>query len=168
MKTCFKCKKIKDLTEFYKHPRMVDGHVNKCKSCNKKDVIENTAKNAEYYREYDRKRANLPHRVEARRLYQQTDAWKLSHKKAEKKYELSPKGKNTARRNLNKYPLKRAARLLVQVAVISKKIIKKNCEKCGSVKSQAHHDNYYEPLNVRWLCIKCHNNWHKHNIPIPF
>lgn len=37
-KKCFKCGKIKVLSDFYKHPMMEDGHVNKCKDCNKNDV----------------------------------------------------------------------------------------------------------------------------------
>ena len=41
MKKCFKCNLEKPLTEFYKHSKMSDGHVNKCKICNKKDVSEN-------------------------------------------------------------------------------------------------------------------------------
>ena len=44
MKVCFKCFKEKPLTEFYKHSRMSDGHVNKCKTCNKIDVKK------DYYR----------------------------------------------------------------------------------------------------------------------
>jgi len=46
MKECFKCKQIKPLSEFYKHPATKDGHVNKCKICNKKDVLVNYKNNS--------------------------------------------------------------------------------------------------------------------------
>ena len=55
-KICFKCGKEKDLDEFYKHPQMPDGHVNKCKECNKQDVKANYGKKSEQYREYDKHR----------------------------------------------------------------------------------------------------------------
>ena len=66
-KKCFKCLVVKPLTEFYKHNRMADGHVNKCKECNKKDVKDNYLVNIENpeYLESERKRG----RNKYRRLY---------------------------------------------------------------------------------------------------
>ena len=33
MKNCIKCKKEKEITEFYAHPKMSDGHLGMCKAC---------------------------------------------------------------------------------------------------------------------------------------
>lgn len=46
-KRCFKCGQLLPLTEFYAHPEMADGHLNKCKSCTKKDVHKNYLINIE-------------------------------------------------------------------------------------------------------------------------
>ena len=57
-KKCFKCGEVKPLSEFYKHKQMKDGHVNKCKTCNKNDVAEHRVDNLEAIRAYDRGRGN--------------------------------------------------------------------------------------------------------------
>jgi hypothetical protein len=42
------------------------------------------------------------------------------------------------------------------------------CEKCGSEKSEIHHENYESPLAVKWLCRKCHLSEHGiKNIVLP-
>lgn len=68
-KVCFKCKVEKKLTEFYVHPAMGDGRLNKCKECARKDVRANYEANTERYRAYDRARgyrAGDPTKVAAR------------------------------------------------------------------------------------------------------
>jgi hypothetical protein len=68
-KVCFKCQVEKALTEFYVHPAMGDGRLNKCKECARKDVRTNYEANADHYRAYDRKRGYRPgdpHKVAAR------------------------------------------------------------------------------------------------------
>ena len=56
MKTCFKCGAEKPLTDYYKHKKMADGHLNKCKSCTKSDAKNHRFNNLESVRAYDRQR----------------------------------------------------------------------------------------------------------------
>jgi hypothetical protein len=146
-KICFKCNVEKPLSDFYKHKGMADGYLNKCKECNKKDASENRKANIDYYLEYDKQRASNPNRIN----YHQTEAGKLAHEKSRKKWRES---------NL----IKQAASKIVTNAVRNKKLEKKDtCEVCNvsNVKIHGHHDDYAFPLSVRWLCPKCHSNWHK-------
>lgn len=66
-KICFKCGQEKPLSEFYRHPKMADGHLNKCKACTRSDVSKNYEKNiqSEEYVEKERERG----RDKYRRLY---------------------------------------------------------------------------------------------------
>lgn len=152
VKTCFKCLKEKEISEFYKHKEMADGHVNKCKECNKLDVKESRSARLEYYREYDRKRANFPSRVEKRK--QIVERWKNS---PELRRKMGEQKKNWQEKN----KIKRAAHVLTGNAIAGGRLIKLPCEVCGEEKSEAHHDDYERPLDVRWLCHKHHMEHHR-------
>lgn len=151
MKTCKKCNTEQSLSSFYKVRGNKDGLSGKCKTCTKKDVRENYRKNIDHYKQYDKERAMLPHRVKARKLYEKTEAGKLSIKKAREKYK-----KNN--------PNKRKAQVMVGNAIRDKKLFKEPCEVCGTEERiHAHHDDYLKPLNVRWLCASHHRQWHIEN-----
>jgi len=37
-----------------------------------------------------------------------------------------------------------------------------NCSRCGvACVTRGHHDDYSKPLEVRWLCRKCHGYIHR-------
>lgn len=46
------------------------------------------------------------------------------------------------------------------------KLKRQPCEVCGAEKADAHHDDYNKPLDVRWLCRRCHADWHSKHEPI--
>lgn len=152
MKKCFKCGQIKPLDDFYKHPQMPDGRVNKCKECNKKENKENRKAKLEHYRKYDRKRASQPHRVEARRSYYQ---------KAKKKDNWKEKSYIKTKKYRENNPLKYKARNAVNNAIRDGKLVRKPCEVCGCSNSEAHHDDYSNPFDIKWLCRKHHMELHK-------
>lgn len=64
------------------------------------------------------------------------------------------------RRYRQSHPEATRAHTRVNNAIRSGKLQKRPCEKCGCVKVHAHHDDYAQPLVVRWLCHDCHENLH--------
>ncbi len=61
------------------------------------------------------------------------------------------------------YPAKHKAHNIVNNALRDGHITKEPCEVCGSEFSHAHHDDYFKPLCVRWLCAAHHQQWHAEN-----
>lgn len=137
-KQCFKCGEVKSLADFYKHKMMADGHVNKCKECNKKDVRKNRKSKVEHYRHYDRSRGNR----------QEAEYYKDYRKKYPRKY----KAHNIINNAIRDGRLKKES----------------HCSNCGSDFSvHAHHDDYKFPMTIRWLCAACHKEWHDKNGEAP-
>lgn len=135
MKRCFKCGSVFALSEFYEHPKMPDGYLNKCKECTRNDVRLNRNKKLDYYRAYDKLRDGIPSRRKARYA-------------AIKRYQ-------------DRYPEKKKAQRLVSNAIRDKRLFRCPCEICGTTESQAHHEDYSKPFEVKWLCIEHHNQTHR-------
>lgn len=145
-KRCFKCRKVKPLSDYYKHPQMGDGHLNKCKQCTKKDATKHRSENLDYITRYDRERAKLPHRVKSRKDY----------------FKKNPDVQRAIKeRWVANNQHKRKAQYAVNNAVRDKRLIRLACQKCGDKNSNAHHEDYSKPLDVVWLCDKHHAERHK-------
>lgn len=129
-KTCIRCEQQQPLGEFYRHPGMADGHINKCRSCCKAEAAANRVANLDRYRDYDRRRL-----LTAKRKADRADR-QIRYRAAN--------------------PLKQAARAAVARAVRSGLLAKQCCQVCGCESAEAHHDDYGQPLAVRWLCRKHH------------
>ena len=137
---CKRCETDKGV-EFYANDRT-------CKECRKALVRANRLKRGDQYREYDRQRyRNNPDRREAINQYLKTD-----------------KGREVAnaakRRWIHRNQHKRAAHIIAGNAIRDGRLAPQPCEQCGEPKTDAHHDDYGQPLNVRWLCRKCHAREH--------
>lgn len=115
---------------------MADGHLNKCKTCTKKDVQEryNDPEAKKRIDAYEKYRFTTEHRKKKLIEYQRT------------------------RRKL--FPGKDKARRLVGYAIRDGRLLRLPCEKCGNEKSEAHHPDYRSPLKVMWLCSKHHREEH--------
>lgn len=83
------------------------------------------------------------------------------------KYRKSEKGAENTKRaaaKQRKYAHKKyLARNAVNEAIRAGNIIRPDeCPNCDTITTvHAHHPNYDEPLNVRWLCRKCHIALHR-------
>ncbi len=65
------------------------------------------------------------------------------------------------RSQYQKHRAKCNARSKLEYAVRTGKIVRQPCEVCSSTNSQAHHDDYSKPFQVRWFCQTHHSGLHR-------
>ena len=139
------------LTEFYRHPKSKDGYLGKCKACQRENAknarLSRRAKDLNADRKYERERARNPKRK----------AYRLRYAQSAEGRERLREGKA---RWIERNKVKRAAHISVGTALRAGTLIRKPCEVCGAEGTQAHHDDYSKPLDVRWLCPPCHSAHH--------
>lgn len=152
MKKCKECGQEKELDQFYTYKKYGRTyHIGKCKACK---LSQNKA-----YRDdtgYDRRRYQRDRNklIQQQKAYANTPKGQQVRLKASRKYRESEQGR-----------LKQRARAVVNHAIRDGKLIKPvQCKDCGEVAPlEAHHKSYDKPLDVDWICKKCHENRHHLN-----
>lgn len=136
---CNKCNASKPLTEFDKQsrsgPRKPWNLRKRCKSCIHGEYLERRAKP-------ERRAAQL----------QASRTWKQNN--LDRHAELS-------REYRKRHPEKIIAQNRLNYAIKKGLIKRQPCEGCGTdQKVHAHHHNYDDWYNVKWLCYVCHKLEH--------
>lgn len=141
-KVCLICKEQKPASQFYKQKRGSGGIHQYCSRC---------------FNRYTEERRRLPERKQKRRAYIQSKSAGDA---------VRARNRRSAKAARERYPEKQAARKAVRRALdLGTLTIPAACEVCRAVPSpdrrggrtlHAHHDDYEQPLSVRWLCRACH------------
>ena len=145
MKTCARCEQEKRLSEFYREPRNTDGHMGTCKPCvlarTKQWQQMNPVKRLMNERRW--KTENPDRHRALTRAYQQRNKARLRTRLQDHRL---------------KYPQKYHAHKIVQYAIKTGQLERPlTCSQCHrTAKIQAHHQDYSKPLEVIWLCRRCH------------
>lgn len=130
---CRVCGDTKPKSEYYPRQIRKDGSAGECKDCTKRRVCRRARTNPAV-QEYDRNRARRPKTAD--RIKRNAEDWNKKNPDAYK------------------------AHYLVGNAVRDHRLFKEPCLFCGGEKVHAHHRDYTKPLEVIWLCPKCHHRLH--------
>ena len=180
MKKCSCCGLQKDESEFFK--KRVSSLEGFCKSCKKEKLKKRKEQDPDKYREKERLRSEQRRQTqefkEWRKDHQERNRDKISRKSREyyedkKKsvYEVQKIWKSKNKEKVREYnsefkkknPLKVACHKFV-CAALKEGIINKAlvcCECQIECKAEAHHEDYTKPLDVIWLCHRCHMKRHR-------
>jgi hypothetical protein len=134
-KVCRGCDLPLPIDQFYVHSRMSDGHLNYCKSCVSKRV----------------RMHRLTHdsvRTSDRQRYRANPERYLAMKRA-------------GARAMARCPEARRAQGAVSTALHAGRLTRPSrCTWCSTEAfTEAAHFDYSQPLNVVWLCRRCHRRW---------
>lgn len=160
-KTCIDCREPKSLSEFYRRKRATGGYRSYCNACTR---IRNAKSHA----------ANRTTRLAARRVYYANNKGKVqaavllyaeNHREERRmylrRYRETHRQEGAKYQNARRKTIKGKASALLRRAVARGDIVKPaRCSCCGRYTKRrslhGHHDDYTKPLDVRWLCTKCH------------
>jgi ribosomal protein S27AE len=134
-KWCPSCEQTLTADLFAKNRSRPNGLGAYCLACNRRKQAAERARRGEGYREMRRR------------------------------YRASEKGRAAYGRYVPKHPWQKWAQALVWREIDAGRMTKpETCSECGKGGLvDGHHDDYAKPLEVRWLCRWCHQEWHRLN-----
>lgn len=145
-KSCTQCGQRLPLNDFYNNRSRADGKADACKQCHRAGIERYRAANKEKCRKqaYRWLQRNLAARRAKQAIWRRNNPekcnailrrWRERHPEACKAHNIVGR----AKRNGTLVP-------------------PSTCEHCGKqVRLEAHHPDYSKPLEVIWLCIRCHD-----------
>jgi hypothetical protein len=142
LRKCRTCGEAKPLDEFYRHPSSASRRQSSCKACQKRRAAEWQQAHKGRHRD-------------------SVALWKSTHREQVRRYESAGR----ARRDKADQAL---VRTVVRVASTVRRAIKSGvlvppdyCSSCADtdLKLDAVHEDYSRPLEVTWLCRRCHYRW---------
>lgn len=130
LKLCKDCGLVRPQSDFYCHPRMADGFLNSCKFCRQA---------------YEKRRRLTNPAVRAR---DKTPARRKQRQAIAARWrQANPNGHHAHNAANN--------------AVRDGKLIREPCQLCGVTEFvHKHHGDYSRPLDIIWLCARCHQRLH--------
>ena len=133
-KYCPHCEDTKPADEFANNRRNPDGKAGWCKTCTYPGVRKYQREHPDKAAEYDRR-------------------WYEDNKDVK-----AASARRRRARNPERHRMMERARGMVERAVEAGKIIKsERCEECNrKAKLIGHHPDYSKPLEVKWVCFRCH------------
>jgi hypothetical protein len=136
-------------TEREKHKEWIQNNLEKYKESCKKSA-------AKSFQKYKKQRV-----IKARE-YRENNREKVRERQREYKKNNYDKIKKSHYEYWSKYPEKYKATRAVNNAIAQGKMNRPSkCSKCLiECKPEGHHTDYSKPLEVIWLCLKCHNQEH--------
>ena len=163
-KICTKCKGTFSLDKFYKDKKGPNGFASCCKKCKNKL----SKKWRESLTDEKKAEIKLKDSIRLKKKYHGSEKCREDCKRRVKEYHKTAKFAAYLRHKRKtdaKWIVRTKVGRVFWGAICTGKIVRKCCELCGA-KAQAHHPDYNYPLEVQWLCVKHHFEWHKNNNPI--
>ena len=141
-KICRNCNQKKPLDQFYWHLSMRDKHRSDCKICFQE-------KRHDYQQVYNIERRHTKAYKQWQHEYEKTTEYQEAHREHAAQYR-------------QQYPERIQACNLVNNSLRNGRLSRQFCEVCGTFQNvEAHHKDYSKPLDIDWLCSKCHALYHR-------